>query len=253
MATVPEWIQTIGAADAVVNLAGAGIADKRWSTARKHVLRQSRVDATRTLIKAIRSAERRPPVFVNGSAIGYYGATSDETMDESFPPGDDFLARLCVDSEAEAHAASALGSRLVIVRSGIVLAKDGGALAKLLTPFQFFVGGPIATGQQIMSWIHRDDWVALMAWAIETPSVSGILNATAPNPVSNADFSRALGRAVHRPSWLRMPALALGLLIGEMSDIALVGGQRVVPKRAMDLGFQFKYPDIDAAMASAVK
>ena len=248
-----EWAREIDGADAVVNLAGEGIADKRWSAARKDALRQSRILSTRSLVAAIRAAARRPSVFVSGSAVGYYGATGDDALDESFPPGSDFLATLCVDWEAEAQAASALGCRVVIVRTGVVLAREGGALKQLLPPFQWFVGGPVAPGTQWMSWIHRDDWVALVAWAIANAQVAGVVNATAPNPVRNAEFSKALGRALDRPSWLPVPGLALRVLVGELADVALVRGQRVLPARASQLGFPFVYPEIDAAMRSAVR
>lgn len=247
------WVREIDGADAVVNLAGAGLADRRWTEARKDVLRASRILATRNLVAAVRAARTRPSVFLSGSAVGFYGATGDAALDESFPPGSDFLATLCVHWEAEAHAAAALGCRVVIVRTGIVLGRDGGALKKLLPPFRLFVGGPIASGRQQMSWIHRDDWVALIRWALERPSVSGVFNATAPHAVTNREFSRALGRALRRPSWLPVPAFALRLLVGEIADVALVAGQRVVPTRATDAGFTFQYPDIDAAMRAAIR
>jgi uncharacterized protein (TIGR01777 family) len=247
------WGREIDGADAVVNLAGAGLADRRWTEARKDVLRSSRILATRNLVAAIRAAKTRPSVFLSGSAVGFYGATGDAVLDESFPPGSDFLATLCVHWEAEAHAAAALGCRVVIVRTGIVLGRDGGALKKLLLPFRLFVGGPIASGQQQMSWIHRDDWVAMIRWALERPSVSGVFNATAPHPVTNREFSQALGRALRRPSWLPVPAFALRLLVGEIADVALVAGQRVAPTHATDAGFTFHYPAIDAAMRAAIR
>jgi uncharacterized protein (TIGR01777 family) len=252
--TTPRvWSAEIEGAGAIINLAGAGIAERRWSRRRKEVLRSSRVLATRSLVAAVRAASVKPSVFLQGSAVGFYGNTGDEALDESFPPGADFLGSLCVAWEAEAHPAAALGCRLVFLRTGIALAREGGALKKLIPPFRFFVGGPIASGRQYMSWIHRADWIAMVTWALETPAVSGAVNATAPTPVRNADFSRALGRALHRPSWLRVPAFALRLIVGEMADHGLVTGQRVVPKRALELGFQFQYPEIEAAMKAAVK
>jgi uncharacterized protein (TIGR01777 family) len=247
------WTLALDGADAVINLAGDSIADGRWTAERKETLRQSRISSTRSLVAAIRLAAHKPSVFLNGSAVGYYGITADPALDESFPPGSDFLATLCVDWEAETHAASALGCRVVIIRAGVVLARDGGALRKLIPPFQFFVGGPIASGNQVMSWIHRDDWIALVVWALEQRNVSGVLNGTAPQPVTNREFSSALGRALHRPSWLPVPRLALRIALGEMADIALVGGQRVVPKRAQELGFTFQYPEVAAAMTAAVR
>jgi uncharacterized protein (TIGR01777 family) len=246
-----EWAGAIDDADAVVNLAGAGIADKRWTRARKELLLRSRVDSTRSLASALRTMKTRPPVFIQASAIGFYGSYDNGgEFNEGSSPGSDFLAGLCVAWEAEAHPISALGSRVVILRNGIVLSKKGGALAKMLPPFRFFVGGPIASGRQSMSWIHLDDWVRMVIWAIHTPAVSGAINATAPNPVPNAEFSRALGRALHRPSWAPVPAIVLRAMFGEMATDMLIRGQRVVPARTLQLGYQFRYPQIAEAMAA---
>ena len=247
------WAKEIDGADAIVNLAGAGMADRRWTRRRKEELRLSRTQPARSLVAAVRAASARPGTFVQGSAVGFYGAHGDEVIDESFPPGQDFLGQLAVSWEAEAHPAAALGCRLVILRSGVVLARGGGMLKKVIPPFQFFVGGPIASGRQYLSWIHVADWIALVTWAIETSSVSGVVNATSPGPVTNADFSRALGRALHRPSWLRVPGFALRILFGEMADDMLISGQRVVPKRALEAGFAFKYPDAEGALADAAR
>ncbi|HUL74794.1 MAG TPA: TIGR01777 family oxidoreductase, partial [Vicinamibacterales bacterium] len=188
------WAREIDGADAIVNLAGEGIADRRWTRARKQALLDSRRLSTRSLVAAIRAASRRPAVFVQNAGIGYYGLGADEVFDESSPPGSDFLARLSVDWEAEARAVEALGCRLVILRTAVVLAREGGALKRMLPAFQFFVGGPIASGLQYFSWIDRDDWLALVAWALATPSVTGAINAAAPEPVTNAEFAKALGR-----------------------------------------------------------
>jgi uncharacterized protein (TIGR01777 family) len=243
-----SWAQAIDGADAVVNLAGAGIADKRWTTARKEELRSSRILSTRSLVAAIRSAAQKPPVFIQGSAVGYYGTPNGEPRDESFPPGSDFLATLAVDWEAEARAAEALGCRVVLMRTAVVLARDGGALKKMGLPFQFYVGGPIGSGRQYLSWIHRDDWIAFVEWLIDTPAAAGAFNASAPNPVTNREFSAALGRALGRPSWLTVPGFALRTLVGEAADVALLRGQRAVPRRALELGFTFKYPDVHQAL-----
>jgi len=251
--TPGPWAREVESADAIVNLAGAGIADRRWSAARKEELRVSRVLSTRSLVSAVRAAAKKPATFIQGSAVGFYGVSGDQAIDESFPPGDDFLGSTCVIWEAEAHPVEALGCRLVRIRTGIVLAKDGGALPQMAMPFRFFVGGPIASGRQFMSWIHRDDWLHLVRWALETPTVSGVFNATAPNPATNAEFSKALGRALHRPSWLPVPGFALRILFGEFATHGLVGGQRVVPKRALDAGFSFIYPDLGDALTSALR
>lgn len=249
------WHAAIDGAGAVVNLAGAGIADRRWSAARKQVLRGSRIDATRALVAAIRSASIRPKVFLTGSAVGFYGPQPEDgpPLDESAPPGSDFLSTLAVDWEAEAHAASVLDCRVVIIRTGVVLARDGGALQKLIPPFRFFVGGPIGSGRQVLSWIHRNDWVELVVWLLLHENAVGVFNATAPEPATNAEFSRALGAALGRPSWLPAPGFALKIIVGEMAGPALLAGQRVVPRRALDAGFTFQFPEITAAMRDAVR
>ena len=248
------WARELDDADAIVNLTGAGIADRRWTDARKDELRTSRLLSTRSLAAAIRAATPRPRTFVQNTGAGYYGADlSDRVLDESFPPGDDFLGDLCVAWEAEARAVSALGCRLVILRSAVVLTPDGGALKKMLPAFQFFVGGPIASGRQFFSWIHVDDWIAMVRWALSTPSVSDVYNAASPHPVRNREFSKALGQALHRPSWIPVPSFALKVMFGELAEPALILGQRVVPKRALAAGFTFQHPEIGEALADLVK
>jgi uncharacterized protein (TIGR01777 family) len=242
------WTAEVDGADAVINLAGDNLADKRWTAQRKETLRRSRILTTRSMVAAIRAARRKPRLFISASAVGYYGDTGEELIDESFPPGSDFMATLCVDWEAEAHAASALGCRVAIVRAGVVLARDGSILKRLVVPFKFFVGGPVASGRQYISWIHRDDWLDLIGWIMDRPEASGAINATAPNPVTNEEFSTALGRVLGRPSWLRVPRLALRVVFGELADDLLVGGQRVLPRRALELGFRFKYERVEEAM-----
>jgi uncharacterized protein (TIGR01777 family) len=249
------WLDEINGAGALINLAGAGLADKRWTTFRKEELHSSRILATRALVSAIRAATVRPPVFLSGSAIGFYGGQpeGEPEFDESGPPGSDFLATLVVDWEAEAHAAAALDCRVVLFRTGIVLSREGGALQKLIPPFKFYVGGPLGSGRQVMSWIHLKDWVSLVSWLVEHPSASGAYNCTAPNPVTNAELSKALGAALGRPSWLRVPGFVLRILLGEMAGVALLAGQRVIPRRAIEDGFSFEYPNITDAMRSAVR
>ena len=246
------WMSEIDGARAVINLAGANIADGRWTVERKEELRSSRVLSTRSLVAAVRAARAKPAVFVQGSAVGFYGLLDDREVDESFPPGDDFFGQMAMAWEAEARPVEALGLRLIILRSGVVLARDGGALKKMLLPFKLFGGGPIASGRQYFSWIHRDDWMALLLWALEYTAAIGPINATAPEPVTNAEFSRAVGRALHRPSWLRVPGFALRVAVGELATYALINGQRVVPRRALALNFQFRYPDIDSALQAAL-
>jgi len=249
------WVQEINGAGAVINLAGAGLAEKRWTTARKEELHTSRILPTRALVSAIRAATERPQVLLSGSAIGFYGAQAEDgpELDESGPPGSDFLATLVVDWEAEAHAAAALDCRVVMFRTGIVLSRDGGALQKLITPFKYYVGGPLGSGRQVMSWIHLNDWVSLVSWLVEHPSASGAYNCTSPNPVTNAELSKALGAAMERPSWLRVPGFVLKILLGEMAGVAVLAGQRVIPKRAVEGGFSFEYPNILTAMYAAVR
>ena len=241
------WGHVVDAADAIVNLAGESIAERRWTDAQKHRLRESRLETTRAIARAIQAATRPPQTLLNASAVGYYGSRGDTRLVERSSPGDDFLGRLCVEWESEARAAGGPGTSVVYLRTGIVLERDGGALAKMLLPFRLFAGGPVGAGDQYMSWIHRADWVALVLWLLEQAE-DGPFNATAPEPVTNAEFARALGRALGRPSWLPAPALAMRLALGEMADALLLGGQRVIPQRALELGFQFQYPTIDLAL-----
>jgi hypothetical protein len=242
-----SWAAEIDGADAVINLAGESIAGRRWSSAQKQRILDSRLGATRSLVEGIRRASAPPPVLVSASAVGYYGPHGDEIVTEATPAGTDFLAGVCVRWEAEASLVGAL-TRLVCLRTGLVLDKTGGALPQMLLPFKFGVGGPVGSGRQYLPWIHYDDWLALVIWIIETPSASGALNATAPVPVSNADFARAVGRALSRPALLPTPAFALRLLLGEMADTLILSGQRALPAKAEHLGFPFRYPRIDDAM-----
>lgn len=244
------WASTLAGAHAVINLAGESIAAKRWSAQQKQKLRESRLLATRSLTQAMR--ETAPvPVFISGSAVGYYGDRGEETLSETSPPGRDFLAGLAQEWEAAAMEI-AQKTRVATIRTGIVLDRRGGALPKMLPPFQMFVGGPLGSGQQYMPWIHRDDWVRLVSWAITHDGARGPLNATAPQPVTNAEFSTALGRALRRPSLLPAPAFALRLLLGEMADALLLSSQRALPVRATDLGFTFRYSNIDEALANVL-
>jgi len=240
------WVAAVQAADVVINLAGEGIADRRWSPARKQAILQSRVEATRTLATALNEAVT-PAIFLSGSAIGIYGDCGDEEVTETHPPGTDFLAEVCVAWEQEAQAIADV-TRVVLLRTGIVLAEHGGALAQMAMPFRFFVGGPVGSGGQYMSWIHLDDWVGLVLWLLENDTLRGPVNLTAPQPVRNRQFARALGRAMGRPSLLPVPAFALRLMLGELADTALLSGQRVLPAAALAAGFSFRYPDVDSAL-----
>jgi uncharacterized protein (TIGR01777 family) len=242
------WEAAIDGADAVVNLAGAGIGDARWTPPRKALIRDSRIIPTKSLSAAIRRVTTPPPVFVSGSGVGYYGASGDDVKSESSPAGDDFLARLSKDWEAEAERAASAATRVVTMRTAMVVERTGGALAKLVTPFRFFAGGPMGSGRQYMSWIHRIDWIEMVRWIVETRALTGAVNAAAPVPVTNREFARALGRALHRPALVPAPGFALKLLLGgEMADALILTGQRVVPQRALSHGFHFRYPEIDQA------
>jgi uncharacterized protein (TIGR01777 family) len=242
------WAAEIDGAGAVINLAGESIAAKRWTAARKARILDSRLQATRSLVTAVRGVVSAPPLFVSGSAVGYYGPLGDEIATEERPAGSDFLARVCAEWEQEAHRAASDRTRVVCLRTGIVLERDGGALPQMLPPFRFGAGGPLGSGRQYWPWIHREDWIALVRWVIRTPGADGAINATAPNPVTNADFARALGRALHRPAFMPAPAFALRLLLGEMADGLLLSGQRAIPSKAERLGFRFRYPRLGDAL-----
>lgn len=245
--SVGPWSAEIEGAGAVVNLAGESIAASRWTTERKRRILDSRVKATRSLVDAIRTARSAPSVLISGSAVGFYGPLADEVVTEDRAPGSDFLAGVCRAWEAEAVRAEST-TRVVTIRTGLVLERDGGALPEMLPPFRFGVGGPVGTGDQFWPWIHRHDWIDLVRWAIQTPQAVGPLNATSPRPVTNRAFAKALGRALHRPSIMPAPAFALRLLLGEMADPLLLSGQRVVPEKAERLGFRFRFPDLEEAL-----
>jgi uncharacterized protein (TIGR01777 family) len=234
--------------DAVVNLAGEPVA-QRWTAAARERIRNSRVEGTRKLVAALR--EQPPRILVSASAIGYYGSRGDEVLTEDSQPAADFLAKVCVDWEREAHAAEALGVRVVTPRLGVVLGPNGGALAQMLLPFKLGVGGRLGTGRQCMSWIHLDDVVSLIEFAIVNETLSGPVNATAPTPVTNAEFTRALATVLHRPAVLPVPAFAVKLLFGEMSQVIL-GSQRAIPEVASRAGFSFRYSEVGRALAAAL-
>ncbi|HBY62107.1 MAG TPA: TIGR01777 family protein [Solibacterales bacterium] len=233
--------------DALVHLAGEPVA-QRWTVDVKRRIRASRVDGTRRLVEGLSTISARPPVLVSASAIGYYGDRADKMLSESAKPGHGFLPETCVEWERMADLGEALGIRVVKLRIGVVLDPRGGALAKMLPPFRAGVGGRVGSGKQWMSWIHRDDLVSLIRFAIESSTLRGPVNATAPNPETNSGFSLQLGRALRRPALFPLPALALKLLFGEMSEV-LLASQRVIPKAATDAGFAFRFPALPAALA----
>jgi uncharacterized protein (TIGR01777 family) len=242
----------IEGADAVVNLAGASIAEERWSAERKAILRSSRIHTTRELVCALEKLEDGPKTLISASAIGYYGNRGDEVLSEESKAGDDFLARLAQEWEAEAVKAEALGLRVVRLRFGVILAKHGGALPQMMRVFKFGLGGRIGSGQQWMSWITLEDVVSVIRKVLENRAVSGAVNVVAPQPVRNAEFAQALGDAMHRPAILPAPAFALEFALGEMAEALLLAGQRVAPSRLAQLGHRFSQPELRAALASVL-
>ena len=233
-------------ADVVVNLAGESLDAGRWTAARKGSILESRVNATDAVVKAMSTAMQRPKVFLNASAIGFYGAQGGAATEDS-PAGSDFLASVCVHWEAAAMAAAWM-TRVVLLRTGLALDGNGGALPKLALPFRLFAGGRVGSGNQHWSWIHREDWVRMVRWAIETEAIKGPLNVTAPSPVTNREFTQALAHALHRPALAPAPAFAMRLLLGEMADAMILDGRRVLPAKAEMNGFEFRYPDLDSAL-----
>lgn len=240
------WQEAIAGCDAVVNLAGEPIAENRWTPKQKQEILDSRKLGTQKIVEAITQANPKPTVLVNASAIGYYGTSETATFDESSFAGNDFLSQVCQAWEAEAQKVKDTGVRLVILRLGIVLG-NGGALAKMIPPFQLFAGGPIGTGHQWFSWIHRDDLVNLIVQALTRQDIEGVLNATAPNPVRMSELCQTLGQTLNRPSWLPVPGFALEVLLGEGAQVVLEG-QQVLPKRTTSYGFEYQYPSVKQAL-----
>jgi len=247
--SVGDWMWQINGADAVINLSGESIVAKRWNERQKEVLMQSRIESTKTLVEAMRRVQKKPEVFINASAAGYYGSVESGEVTESHKRGEGFLADLCEAWEKQAREAESLGVRSVIVRIGIVLEKGGGAMDKMVPPFQMFMGGPLGNGKQWFPWVHRDDIVGALLFALQNKNISGPVNATAPAPVTMNEFCKELGKVMHRPSWMPVPAFALRILLGEMSELLLTG-QKVVPKRLQEAGYEFSYPDLNKALTS---
>jgi hypothetical protein len=243
----PPPAAAVEGVDAFVHLAGEPVAAGRWSESRKRRIRDSRVVGTRHAVEGLRAAAARPGTFVCASAVGYYGDRGDEPLDERSPPGDDFLARVCLEWEAEAGRAAELGVRVVNLRSGIVLASDGGALPRLALPFRFFVGGPLGSGRQWMPWIHLSDEVGLILHQLDRPSVSGAIDLVAPNPVRNRVFAHTLGRVLGRPAIFRVPRTVLRVVLGELAD-SLLASQRVQPAVAEATGYRFRFAELEPAL-----
>jgi len=246
------WMSAVDGAYAVINLAGASIAGKRWNPRYKQAILNSRVIGTRGLVNAIEQAANKPSVLINGSAIGYYGFRDDTKLDESAAPGSDFLANVVKAWEAAALKAEGLGVRVVLVRTGIVLDKREGSFPLMMLPFRLFVGGPVLPGSQYFSWVHLADEVGIILFALENEQVRGPINATAPEPQTNKEFSATLGRMMGRPALFPVPGFALRLVMGEAAQLVTTG-QRVIPHKAQDLGYQFQFPTSEAAIRDVVK
>jgi uncharacterized protein (TIGR01777 family) len=244
-----DWEEAIDGVDGIINLAGEPIAAKRWSDSQKEKIRFSRIDSTKALVTAIAKAKQKPKFLISSSAVGYYGARGDEIVTEETAPGNDYLSRVCVDWEKEASNAETHDVRVMLVRTGIVLDKGKGALAKMVVPFKCFVGGPLGSGNQWMPWIHIEDQIALLLFLLENESARGPFNATAPNPVTMTEFCKTFGTVLKRPSWASVPGGMLTLLVGEMAEM-LLNGQRAVPQGAIKLGYEFKYPHLLPALES---
>ena len=239
--------------DAVVHLAGDNVASENWSDEKKRKIKDSRVVGTRVLVDALKQTQNPPKHFVSASAIGFYGNRGDEVLTEDSAKGEGFLPEVCSAWEAEAQRAEEFGARTVCLRIGIVLAKDGGALEKMLTPFKLGVGGVVGSGKQWMSWIELDDLIKIIHFALKNGYLSGAINTVAPNPVTNEEFTKTLGKVLHRPTVLPIPTFAIKLMFGEMGETLLLQGARVLPKRLLDAGFEFQFSNLEEAMKHVLK
>jgi uncharacterized protein (TIGR01777 family) len=249
----PPPVEAFDGVDVVFHLAGDPVAEGRWTAAKKASIRNSRVIGTRNLVAGFRGLVSKPRVLISGSAVGYYGDRADEELDERSPSGNDFLAQVCIEWEREALAAQQLDMRVVCLRSGIVLGPGGGALAKMLTPFKMGMGGPLGSGNQYMPWVHIDDLVELMLFAAQHESINGPLNGVAPNPVTNREFTKTLGRALGRPTVMpAVPAFVLRTMVGDMAEM-LLASQRVLPRAAIAAGCTFRFPDLESALRNVLK
>lgn len=244
------WAAKMEEADAVINLVGESIVAKRWTSQQKEILVNSRLDSTKILVDAMRPAKKKPSVFINASAVGYYGDVSAGDVAETHQKGIGFLADLCAQWEGEAHAAKTLGVRVVMIRTGIVLSRDGGALQKMIPPFQMFMGGPLGNGKQWFPWVHLEDEIGAILFALTHSNLSGPVNVVSPNPVTMNQFCQELGKAMHRPSWAPVPAFMLRLLLGEMADEMLLTGQRAIPQKLLQAGYSFKYSTLPYALSA---
>jgi uncharacterized protein (TIGR01777 family) len=242
------WKELANGAYGIVNLVGENISNGRWTQKKKQRILQSRLDAGKAVVEAVAEAKKKPRVVIQSSGIGYYGSTSDEMIDESSPPGKGFLVEVADQWEASSKQVESLGTRHVIIRTGVVLGSEGGAFPRLLTPFRFFVGGPLGSGKQWLPWIHLHDEVKAIRFLMEKEDLNGPFNLCAPEPITMKEFSQTLGKIMRRPSWLPIPGLMLRLLFGQMAEEALLSGQRALPRRLLDGGYRFKYPNLNPAL-----
>lgn len=255
--TAEGWGRLVNEVDAIVNLAGESISGAnpvsgRWTAARKRRIVDSRVQAGQAIVQALKGATKRPEVLVQASAVGYYGPHGDEPVTEDTAPGNDFLADVCKQWEASVAGVEALGVRLAIIRTGVVLSSGGGALPFMALPFRYFVGGPLGSGKQYVPWIHEEDQINAIRFLLEHQSMRGAYNVSAPKPVTNADFSKAIGRALRRPSYMPAPEFAIRLVLGEFATL-IVDGQRQIPRRLQQSGFRFQYEDVDTALKDLLR
>jgi uncharacterized protein (TIGR01777 family) len=242
------WTNYVVGAYAIVNLAGENISAGRWTQKRKLTILESRLNAGTAIVEAVKRINEKPKVIVQASAIGYYGSRGDEILEESSSPGSGYLPEVAQKWELSTKEIESLGVRHVIIRTGIVLGKDGGALPRLIRPFRFFAGGPLGNGKQWFSWIHLEDEIKAIRFLVENEDLNGAFNLTAPSPLVMKDFCKVLGGVMHRPSWLKVPGLMLRLIMGEMAEALLLTGQRVLPKRLLEAGYRFSYPDVEPAL-----
>jgi uncharacterized protein (TIGR01777 family) len=248
-----EGLSRLEGLDAVIHLAGESISAIRWTDEKKKAIRDSRVHGTRTMIETFAKLEKKPKVFISASALGFYGDRGDDEMTETSSAGDTFLAEVSKEWESESRRAEDMGIRTVLLRNGIVLSKDGGALATMMTPFKLGVGGVVGTGKQWMSWVSLADVVGIVNFALENENLRGAVNVVSPNPVTNEEFTKTLGEVLYRPTFLPLPEFAVNLVFGEMGDALLIDSTKVLPKRLLDAGYKFEYPDLKSTLEDAVK
>jgi uncharacterized protein (TIGR01777 family) len=248
-----EGLSRLEGLDAVIHLAGESISAIRWTDEKKKAIRDSRVHGTRTMIETFAKLEKKPKVFISASALGFYGDRGDDEMTETSSAGDTFLAEVSKEWESESRHAEDMGIRTVLLRNGIVLSKDGGALATMMTPFKLGVGGVVGTGKQWMSWVSLADVVGIVNFALENENLRGAVNVVSPNPVTNEEFTKTLGEVLYRPTFLPLPEFAVNLVFGEMGDALLIDSTKVLPKRLLDAGYKFEYPDLKSTLEDAVK